>query len=94
MIQGCRKNGLKARMLDSLKFLELTLNIGDFLAAWSTLKPQIQHQTNIEDYRKGSCNVDDRRVLDALQGQEFPNPSGGHNRDLHDRSYRHPLWNL
>lgn len=35
-------------MLDSLKLLELTLNIGDFLAAWRMIEPQIQLQTTLE----------------------------------------------
>lgn len=78
-------------MLDSLKFLELALNIGDFLATWSSYKPQIQSKAEMGDYRKGFCNVDDRRVLDEPQRQGIPNPSGGHNQDLHDRSYQHLL---
>lgn len=94
MIQRSRKDGLKVRVLDSLKFLELALNVGDFLATWSPHKLHIRSKTDMRDYHKGSCNADGRRVLDELQGQGFPNPSGGHNQDLHDRSYQHLLWNL
>lgn len=48
VVQRCRKDDREVRMLDSLKLLELTLNIGDFLATWGMIELQIQLQTTLE----------------------------------------------